>query len=215
MSHTGLGKLLLALCLLGAAAVPAAARQESPSASKRAAIQRLMRALNVSVSSSAVFDALISQYHEYWLNVTLNDFRDRGLLDSFTPEERARAEQLIKEFSERVFGKIKQRVVERFATPEQLESILVPLYDRHFSEADLNELAAFFETAAGRKFVEASPRVTAEFVAQYTGGVGTQVSDLAQAIINEEMEVLQAQLAETFKKPAPPKRTRAPRRRAN
>ena len=39
---------------------------------------------------------------------------------------------------------------------------LVPIYDRNFSLADLNELLKFYESPTGKRFITATPQVTRE-----------------------------------------------------
>ncbi len=49
--------------------------------------------------------------------------------------------------------------------PEQLVDMVVPIYDRHFTDADIKALIAFYETPAGKKFIAATPAITQESMA--------------------------------------------------
>ncbi len=48
------------------------------------------------------------------------------------------------------------------ATPEALITLIVPVYDRHFSDDEIKQLTTFYETPIGKKAVAALPEVVAE-----------------------------------------------------
>jgi uncharacterized protein len=43
-----------------------------------------------------------------------------------------------------------------------LLSLYIPIYKKHFNEADLQELIQFYESPIGKKLVEKTPQITAE-----------------------------------------------------
>lgn len=44
----------------------------------------------------------------------------------------------------------------------QLTNLLIPIYERHVSEEDLDRLLAFYRSPAGKRFIKALPLITAE-----------------------------------------------------
>ena len=54
------------------------------------------------------------------------------------------------------------------ATPQSLVALVIPIYDRHFSDEDLKGLIAFYESPLGKKAVAVLPQVVAE--SQEAGG---------------------------------------------
>lgn len=44
----------------------------------------------------------------------------------------------------------------------KLTELMVPVYQKHLTEADLRELIAFYETPVGKKFAEKAPLITRE-----------------------------------------------------
>ena len=48
------------------------------------------------------------------------------------------------------------------ATGESLVTIVIPIYDKHFSDDEIRQLTAFYETPIGRKAVAELPKVVAE-----------------------------------------------------
>lgn len=44
----------------------------------------------------------------------------------------------------------------------ELTNLLIPIYERHVSEGDLDRLLAFYRSPAGKRFIKALPLITAE-----------------------------------------------------
>jgi len=44
----------------------------------------------------------------------------------------------------------------------ELVNLIVPIYDRHFSEQDVDAMLAFYRSPVGQHFIKALPQVTAE-----------------------------------------------------
>lgn len=50
----------------------------------------------------------------------------------------------------------------KLAKPEQLVDMIVPIYSRHFEEADIDGLIEFYKSPVGQKFIKAQPQMTKE-----------------------------------------------------
>lgn len=48
------------------------------------------------------------------------------------------------------------------ATPDALLTLIIPVYDRHFTDGEIKQLTAFYETPLGKKAVSVLPEVVAE-----------------------------------------------------
>lgn len=66
-------------------------------------------------------------------------------------------------------GAYRQRLIELFfekfhalGTEESITAIVVPIYDRYFSDQDLKGLIAFYQSPLGKKTIAVMPRVVAE-----------------------------------------------------
>lgn len=46
--------------------------------------------------------------------------------------------------------------------PDDLVELIVPIYERNLSEADIDALVTFYESQAGKRFTAALPKITAE-----------------------------------------------------
>jgi hypothetical protein len=55
--------------------------------------------------------------------------------------------------------------LEKRVKPEEIAERFVEVYDRHFSEADIDALAAFYGTPLGQKLLAESPAIAQESIA--------------------------------------------------
>ena len=54
--------------------------------------------------------------------------------------------------------------------PDVLKDRAIPIYEKHFSAADIKEMIRFYQTSLGQKVVKEMPAVTAEL--QQAGQLG-------------------------------------------
>jgi hypothetical protein len=45
---------------------------------------------------------------------------------------------------------------------DDLENLIVPIYDKHFTEAEIDDLTKFYRTPTGKKMIEMTPTITDE-----------------------------------------------------
>jgi hypothetical protein len=45
---------------------------------------------------------------------------------------------------------------------EDLVNLIVPIYDKHFTEAEIDDLTKFYRTPTGKKMIEVTPMITDE-----------------------------------------------------
>lgn len=132
-------KSLLSLALLLALSTPALAAEVDPAKAKQ--IQQLMEltgAQNLGQQFGKIMTAQIYQ-----------------VLRAAKPETPERAFLVIEEETNNLMEQ---------ESPALLAS-LVPIYDQHFSEAELKKLVAFYQTDLGKKTIAVMPMVMKESVA--------------------------------------------------
>jgi uncharacterized protein len=71
------------------------------------------------------------------------------------PARRSSAPMLPNEFWDRLLKEAK---------PEQMIEMLVPIYDKYYTEPDLDELLVFYKTPLGKKLLDVGPKVMMESV---------------------------------------------------
>jgi hypothetical protein len=152
-----LARLLAVLALFTICALPADA-QGSASPDRKAGVKRLFKAAGVREASAEVFKELVSRYQKRWPDSVLADYRKKGLFKPLTPDETAQMEKLIVEFSDRVFGDMKKRVVGEVLTEENLENLVEPVFEKYLDAGEVSRLADFAETPLGRKILEVTAK---------------------------------------------------------
>src|ERR1700755_893699 len=124
-SNVKLGSLLFIFALLTACS--SAAAQSTPSAKVNDSIRRLNEVAGVRAKSAELFEEFVTRYQANWPDAVIADYRAKGMFRQLTPEQTAGMEKLIHEFSDRVFGEMKRRVVQQLLTEENIEQLTAPV----------------------------------------------------------------------------------------
>lgn len=165
------------------------------SAAKRKAIVTVMDATNMRGRTAKLFEQQVSKYGASWPESVMADLKAKGVLKGVSPADVAKLEIVLHEFSEKVFSEIKIRVVSQFMTSETFEAPLIAIYDRHFSEEELESLAAFSRNAHSAavidKFLAAfdDAYISALEAKGYTNFLGSREAEM------KKMESMQKEFA--------------------
>jgi hypothetical protein len=89
-----------------------------------------------------------------------------------------------------LFTKFRTRLPERIDFRELMQTVVMPIYDRHFDEPDLREMVAFYRTPAGRKTVSLMPQIAQETMQRAAETLQPRFVELVQEIVAEEAEAL-------------------------
>lgn len=153
---------LLAGCVLLAAA--ATSGQESVAPEKRAAIKKLLEVDGAARQSGLIFSMLLDRVQGPMADSMIAGLRADGFFKPLSKEEGAELERRIRVFFGDVFGESKSRVAREVATPENLERVAAPAFDKYLTLDDINALIAFEQTPLGRKLNELGPEMWAQGV---------------------------------------------------
>lgn len=167
MSGIQLRHLLIGCVLVAATYVVTASAQSSRSSitpQKRAAIRRLIETTGMQGRTVSTFQQLIGRYQDNWPNAVVAGFKAKGLFRRVTPEQAAKVERLVYEFSDNFFSEIKRRIARQVVTTETLENLTAPTFDKYFEEEEINELVAFSQTPTGKKFIDEYSKVLTETI---------------------------------------------------
>lgn len=102
-----------------------------------------------------------------------------------SPEEVVR---VIEERSQHALDRIKQLMPERLNWNDAIQQILVPIYDKHFTESELRDLVAFYKTPTGQKAIDVIPAVMGEAMQRGTELLGARMMKLVADVIEEEKQ---------------------------
>lgn len=183
MSRTIRGCLLVSCVLLAAAG--AAAGQEG--AEKRVAIRKLLETGGAARQSQLIFEKLLERFKEPFAVSMIADLRGKGYFKALSAEEGAELERRIRVFLGDVFDETRARA-DRGFTPELLEQIAAPAYDKYLTLDEVNQLIAFEQSPLGRRLKVLMPEAVAE---------GFIASLEAKGVFNVPPEEMTARLAQS------------------
>ncbi|MDQ0968188.1 hypothetical protein QFZ20_003591 [Flavobacterium sp. W4I14] len=80
----------------------------------------------------------------------------KGVLDQMVSMFKQQQSKVPKEFWDEFAVEVNKNAIDR------LINLVLPIYQKHLTEADLLGVIAFYETPAGKKFAEKTPLITQE-----------------------------------------------------
>lgn len=180
--------LTIVVCVFGAKSTLA---QQKVTPEKEALIKEL---LSVSGATKQVRDAanLMASFQRTEAERSISDLADD--LKTLSPEEK---DALKKSTTESV-GRITKRFDEFFNKELDLDTMLqevvVPVYDKHFSESELRDLIAFYKSPTGQKMITAMPQLTADVMTGFLEKIGPKLRDFVKRVTDEETELVKKNL---------------------
>jgi|SRR5215813_1835252 len=192
---------------------PADTAAPEVSASKRALIKEILDLTNSRTGSEAMFTAQFTQMEK---QLPEAQWQAISSTDEFKKLTAAQQEQLhtrIKESSGRSTQRMKELFLERVDLKRLVENISYTVYDKHFTEAELTDLAAFYRSPTGKKVVAEMPALFADSIAKGSEIVSPKIQEIFDEVQKEETERLTKEIDKVLKAPAKPAATRRSSRR--
>lgn len=197
--------LLTVLMLFGCATWSSA--QETITPEKRALIKELFEATGVTKNIDAVLDAITAQQEkDLPRNIAQSVARDTNL----TPKEQAALEEKLKQSSVRVNQRMRE-VFQRISYLQVILDIAAPIFDKHFTETELKDLIAFYQSPVGKKSIELMPVMMTEMMAKMSEVLLPRIQVEVDKIIADEAKQLE-QESKPVSTPPPPRKTGKRRR---
>jgi uncharacterized protein len=150
---------------------------------KRALIKELLELTEISKLAAQVMDTMMAQMDTQIpqiINQTMLDDANLGLV------ERERLKQMIAESTARFSKRFRELLPQRINFGQLMEELYYPLYDKHFTEAELKDLVAFHKSPIGRKFTQVTPQLMQEAMAESDRLLTPKILALLREITEEE-----------------------------
>src|SRR5262249_15758684 len=145
------------VCGLGMAGQARA--QNTITLEKRAIINDLLKVTraeqNIQASIAAVHSVMGKSLTEVISKTIPDDLGDKGDLSE---EAKKRAAEL----TSKTMDRFHDRLMKEISVSDLIEKVMVPLYDKFYTESELKDLIAFYETPTGQKAVVVQPQLTGE-----------------------------------------------------
>jgi hypothetical protein len=88
----------------------------------------------------------------------------------------------------RMFNRYKELLDQKLNFPKMMEDITYDLYDKHFTESELQDIVNFYKTPTAQKFTELSPKITAEASALTHQRIDPIMKETINEVVKEERE---------------------------
>jgi hypothetical protein len=178
----------------------ASGRQERPASDKRAAIKKLLETGGAARQSQLIFEKLLDRFEKPFAASLIADLRAKGQFRRLNAGEVPELERRLRVFVHDVLDECKSTMAREVATPENLELIAVPAYDKYMTLDDINQLIAFGQSPLGRKVNALLPEAMAEgIIASLEAKGGFNASPEGMAKMLQSQRELQADPTQSMK----------------
>jgi len=127
-------------------ALPAYAQNE-PTTEKKALIKELLGLMNAGYNSEAVSNQIMEQLQTPVADLISNEMRGWIQAQKLAPSEQKRLEAEVHEFAQRVLTRVRAEFPKRVNYRELAEKVMLEVYDKYFTEAEVKDLIAFYKTS--------------------------------------------------------------------
>src|SRR6266404_1693859 len=184
MTHS---KLLIACfaCLLLSLSIISVRAQDpapTPAQSITPEKQALIRQLLELASSKKTIDAMLKTQAEQ-MDKQLPDIIWQAVsamkeVQSLTPAQREELRLNVVSGSLRSGRRMYELLQEKIDFNKLVEDISLPLYDKYFSENELNDLVVFYRSATGKKVIEVMPMLVSESMTRAADVIMPKIGEL-------------------------------------
>ncbi len=207
--------ILLHITVVTGQQAPAASPPQSMSTEKRALITQLLEVVENKKTALAFYNTMLDEQERVMPEMVWQGIESE--VQSLTPAEKDELKKKLFEDSKRTRRRIRELFAERVDLPGMIEEISMELYDKHFSEAEIKDLIAFYGSPTGKKSIEVMPRMFAESMTSTIEKVKPKVVEIMTQLKNEEAERIKKELETRTKPPvkATPRRRRSRTRKSH
>jgi uncharacterized protein len=150
-------------------AIPLCATEPNPSARQRALAERLLQVTNVDRMSGSIIDSMYGQIEKQFLQEAEAKGND--------PDAIAEAKEMFTLFRERSrsidFGGL-------------LHESYVRIYSRYFTEGELADIVAFYESPTGKKMIEQLPQLMSEGMKAGVDNLTPKIQEVMTQVTEEQ-----------------------------
>jgi len=155
--------------------------QEPISPQKRALINELLQVNqaehNIQESMKLVFGVMEKNVGDM-ISKSIPDQADKGVSKE--------AKELASEMAAKSVTRIHELLMKQISVTDLIEQVVVPAYDKYYSESEIRDLIAFYKTPTGQKSVAVQPQLTAEAMAKTMEYLGPKMGAITEQV-EEEM----------------------------
>jgi hypothetical protein len=164
--------------------------QASLTPEKKALIKELLGLLNSGNAAEAIALQFLEQFQESGIILIKNDLREWIQAQKVSPAEKKRLEAEMDESAQRILTRLRAEFPKRINMGEILETVMLEVYDKFFTEAEVKDLIAFYKTPTAQKFIKILPQFSAEMLPRVGQLMDPAATLLATELLAEELKRL-------------------------
>ncbi len=118
-----------------------------------------------------------------------------SILQSIIPESSGISEEkkqeMIKKVNQdmnRIVQQFNQRLMEKLDFNKIMETVYYPLYDKYFTEADLQAMIDFYKSPTGKKTISVMPQLIVESMQRVSEIIQPEAAQIFKEIFEQEIE---------------------------
>lgn len=164
--------------------------QGSSSPEKKALIKELLELMNASNTSEAIANQFLDQLQEPMLTLISQGLQLESPNRKWGPAEERRLKAQTDEAAKRILVRMRVEFPKRISYGEIVSQVGLEIYDKHFTEAEVKDLIAFYKTATAQKFIRLLPQITAEMLPRIGELIEPKLTGLISEFIADERKKL-------------------------
>jgi hypothetical protein len=153
---------------------------------KKALMKELLGLMKASDNSETIANQFMDQLQPAVASGISNHMRGWIQAQKWPPAEQKRMEALVDETVQRILTRIRAEVPKRVNFAELVEKVAVEVYNKHFTEAEVKDLIAFYKTSTAQKFARIQPQIVAELASRAGNAIVPDVTPLISEIVDTE-----------------------------
>ena len=197
--------LVFICCAVGAnaqqpVAMPSPSAEVSPA--KRELIRQILDLTNSRKSTEAMFSAQFDEMERQMPEIQWQAISSLDEFKKLTPAQQANIKTKVSESSTQLAQRIKELFLQRIDMKKMVEEISYAMYDKHFSEGELRDLVAFYQSDTGKKVVQEMPALYAEAIGKAGELISPKVKEIVEQSQREQTSKLELEIQQLVKTPA-------------
>ena len=174
-----------------------ASAQQTISPEKLALIKELLEVTGASENADKTADIMLSFQEKESIKMVESLIEDDKNL---TPDDKKLMKERSAASMERMMTRVREFYAKELNLGQMMDEMVAPIYDRHFTEADLREIIAFHKTPTGQKAIKLMPQLMMETMSAVSEKLMPKVNDFLKTITQDEFAEIKREV-EGKKKP--------------
>ena len=116
--------------------------------------------------------------------------------------EKTQIKKILTESAQRSSERIRLFFSEHIDLGQLMEEMMIPLYDKHFTESEIQDLVTFYKSPTGQKMVAEMPSLTIDIMGAVSEKVMPKLQEYMTEAAEAEITILKEKVKPAAKKPA-------------